>query len=253
MLKVFSGAVLSWLGIVGGAITIFSSLETLFKLADGVRWVVDRWKQWLNFAWDILLSRLPFDLTVGSRFQITMALAIISMAVGARLSTFRNEYHSQQWSAGTKNVLRANVGIAVLVFALHAWFFGYYVPHMGGSSLPSWFWHYQSLILYAIYATAIFIGLAHWPIFAAATGTIGAVIVNEAFQSAAAMIRSSPQADKTMSLIIGSGFAIFAGLLVLYLAPPKLFAYRVWHLLIGLCILIGLNEASKLGASLLGQ
>ena len=97
MTKVVSSAVLSWLGIVGGAITIFSSLETLFNVAHGVRWIVDRWKQLLNLGWDIVLFRFPIDLTPNARFQITMALAIISMAVGARLSAFRTEYRDRQW------------------------------------------------------------------------------------------------------------------------------------------------------------
>jgi hypothetical protein len=252
MVKALSSAVLSWLGIVGGAITVFSSLETLFKLAEGVRWVVDRWKQWINFGWDALLSRLPFiDLTVSTRFQMTMAVAIVCMAVGARLSTPYKEYRKQKWSPGAGNVIRMNVAIAVLIFAAHAWFFGYWLAHVRHADVPSWLWEFRLLIFYGTYAAAIFIGLAHWPMFAAVTGTIGAVIFSEAFQSAAQAVRSSTRTDQPMSLVIGSGFAIVAGLLVLYLAPPKAFAYRVWHLLIGLCILIGLNELSKLGADIL--
>ena len=148
-------------------------------------------------------------------------------------------------------MLRANVALAVVAFAIHAWFFGYYAPHTSPGALPSWFWQFQALIVYGTYAAAIFIGLAQWPFFAAVTGTIGAVIFSLAFQSAAATVRSSPLADENMSLAVGSGFAILAGLLVLHIAPPRPFAYRVWHLLIGLCILIGLNETSRLGASIL--
>ena len=136
---------------------------------------------------------------------------------------------------------------AVAIFALHSWFFGYYIRHIDQAFMASWVWPFQGLMFYGVYAAAIFIGLCHWPLFAAITGTVGAVIFSEAFQSAAIAVHSSPRAHEMMSLVIGTEFTIFAGILVLCLAPPSKFAKRVWFLVIGLGILIGMNELSKLG------
>ena len=94
MLKPIVSTSLSWMGITGGAITVFSNLETLFKLADWARWLVDTWQHWLTLVWDLFLVRFPFDLTSDTRFQMTMAFMIICMAVGAQLSTTRRGVRS---------------------------------------------------------------------------------------------------------------------------------------------------------------
>ncbi len=247
MLRLFCSAALSWLGIVGGFITVFSNLDTLFKLADWARVLVDKWKWWLDLGWELLLSRFRFNLTTSARFQMTMAVTIIFMAIGARLSASREGGDGQIWKPGWQNILRANVAAAVVIFAAHSWFFGYQSVGLNFEGAPWWVWPLYSAMFYVIYAAAIFVGLMHWPLSAAATGTLGAVIFSEAFQRAAHAIGSRPAANETMSHVVGSGFAIFAGLFVVYLAPPRSFAYRVWLLVLGLALLIGLNELSKFG------
>ena len=206
MLKPIVSASLSWMGITGGAITVFSNLETLFKLADWARWLVDTWRHWLTLVWDLFLVRFPFDLTSDTRFQMTMAFMIICMAVGARLSTTQEDFDRDEWSPGAHNIFRSNVIVAVVIFALHSWFFGYYVRHIDQAFLASWPWLFGSLTFYGVYAVAIFIGLCHWPFFAAITGTVGALIFSEAFQSAAMAVHSSSRAHEMMSLVIGTGF-----------------------------------------------
>ena len=131
------------------------------------------------------------------------------------------EFDRDEWSPGAHNIFRSNVIVAVVIFALHSWFFGYYVRHIDQAFLASWPWLFGSLTFYGVYAVAIFIGLCHWPFFAAITGTVGALIFSEAFQSAAMAVHSSPRAHEMMSLVIGTGFAILAGILVLYLGPAS--------------------------------
>ena len=239
-------ALLSWCGIIGGAIGLFSNLETLLRLAEWARWLVGAWNHWVNLGWDLLLSRLNFDLTPGSRFQSTMAVTITMIAIGSRLSANKSG-DGKEWSPGVHNIIRTNVGAAVAIFALHSWFFGYYLSQATHQAFPQWFWNIQGLAFYGIYAAAIFVGLLHWPLFARTTATIAAVVFSEAFQRAAQTLQPSSRADETMSLLWGSGISIVAGLAVIFLAPPKAFAHRVWFLIVGLGVLIGLNELSKLG------
>src|SRR5262247_3799984 len=42
---------LTWAGIIGGAITIFSSLRGLVSLADWARWIVSHWHEWTQAFW----------------------------------------------------------------------------------------------------------------------------------------------------------------------------------------------------------
>src|SRR5262245_61006171 len=74
-------------GIVGGAITAFSNVQTLFELAGWARWLVANWSAWLNVGWSFLLSHFSLHLVPSVRSQLTMSAAIIMMAIGSLLSS----------------------------------------------------------------------------------------------------------------------------------------------------------------------
>jgi hypothetical protein len=77
---------LTWVGIVGGALTLFTNLSAVLKLADWARVLVEHWKEWthafwlwafgwlgihLSPEWTPLLSFLSFGSlpTIGQAFQ----------------------------------------------------------------------------------------------------------------------------------------------------------------------------------------
>src|SRR5262245_59361449 len=49
--KGFRYEVLTWFGIVGGAVTLFGNLDTVLKLAEWARVLVQHWKQWTHAFW----------------------------------------------------------------------------------------------------------------------------------------------------------------------------------------------------------
>src|SRR5262249_15321894 len=49
--KVFKYELLTWIGIVGGALTLFSNLSAVLKLADWARVLVQNWKEWTHAFW----------------------------------------------------------------------------------------------------------------------------------------------------------------------------------------------------------
>jgi len=84
--KGFKYELLTWLGIVGGALTLFTNLGSVVKLADWARLVVQHWKEWTHAfwvwsfswlgihlppEWTPVLSFLLFGsfLTIGQAFQ----------------------------------------------------------------------------------------------------------------------------------------------------------------------------------------
>jgi hypothetical protein len=58
---------LTWAGIVGGSITLFSNLRGLFTLADWASWIVTRWHKWAQAFWTATFS------WIGIHFQPTLA------------------------------------------------------------------------------------------------------------------------------------------------------------------------------------
>src|SRR5262249_14371279 len=159
---------------------------------------------WLNVGWSFLLSHFSLHLVPSVRSQLTMSAAIIMMAIGSLLSNRSRG----GWSPGIHNVTRINVGLAVAIFAAHAWFFSYNISYVDAQRLPAWFWRYHSLAFYGIYAIALLIGLLHWPIFPAITATVGGLLFSEAFQSASDALRPDPQAEESVSVAIGTAFSV---------------------------------------------
>ena len=58
-----AATVVSWLGIVGGVLTIFGHLQSAFSLSDWGRWIAAHWQSWMMTFWgDYLgLSHLTSD------------------------------------------------------------------------------------------------------------------------------------------------------------------------------------------------
>src|SRR5215813_10978358 len=49
--KGFRYELLTWVGIVGGALTLFTNLGAVLKLADSTRLLVQNWKEWTHAFW----------------------------------------------------------------------------------------------------------------------------------------------------------------------------------------------------------
>ena len=43
--------VLTWVGIIGGALTLFGNLDAVLKLADWAHVLVQHWKEWTHAFW----------------------------------------------------------------------------------------------------------------------------------------------------------------------------------------------------------
>src|SRR5262249_33549706 len=49
--KGFKYELLTWFGIIGGALTLFGNLDAVLKLADWARLLVQHWKEWTHAFW----------------------------------------------------------------------------------------------------------------------------------------------------------------------------------------------------------
>jgi hypothetical protein len=49
--KGFKYELLTWVGIIGGALTLFTNLRSVLKLADWARFLVQHWKEWTHAFW----------------------------------------------------------------------------------------------------------------------------------------------------------------------------------------------------------
>tara|TARA_X000001316_G_C920539_1_gene34724 strand:+ start:679 stop:1446 length:768 start_codon:yes stop_codon:yes gene_type:complete len=242
--------VLSWFGISGGALTLLSNLSGVLELADWVRWLTNLWSECLARAWDWVQSATNLNLNPAAKYQITMALFVICIAAGSRLGVGSERPKEGAWSTAIQKLLRVHVGIAICLFAMSALGVLFAADILAPWPTDRWLWPAYNYLLVGLYMLAIFVGLAEWPRSCAATVAVSMVLISIVFQSFLEGIEGSSAAEDTVSFLLGNGAAIVCGLIVLMVAPARRFTYRLLYVMVGLAILIGLNELSKLGFKL---
>jgi TIR domain len=84
--RVFKYQILTWIGVIGSAITLFSNLSGVLNMADWARQFVVHWHEWNQMIWEWLLSWLK--LTLPKEFvPIISFIAFATMlVVGVNLS-----------------------------------------------------------------------------------------------------------------------------------------------------------------------
>ncbi len=115
------------------------------------------------------------------------------------------------------------------------------VPAFDFRQYPRWI---NLGIFYSLYWLSIFIGLLHWPWYAALTASVLGLVFSETFQSAAERVATGVDGNEALSLWIGTGGSLMAGVAVLVLAQPKQFFVRLCLLVLGVALLLALNELS---------
>ena len=76
---------LTWAGIIGGAITIFSSLRGLVNLADWARWVVSHWHDWTQAFWATALSSIGWHVHPAFVPALSFTVFLVMVVVGTVL------------------------------------------------------------------------------------------------------------------------------------------------------------------------
>jgi len=78
---------LTWAGVVGGAITLFSNLRGFVDLTDFASWIVTHWHEWTQQFWDFVLGWLGIKLPPFVTPIFSFAWFVLLLILGA---TFRS-------------------------------------------------------------------------------------------------------------------------------------------------------------------
>jgi hypothetical protein len=80
--KGFKYELLTWLGIVGGALTLFTNLAGVLKLADWARVLVENWKAWTHAFWLWVFGWLGIHLPPGWTPVLSFLLFGLLLTIG---------------------------------------------------------------------------------------------------------------------------------------------------------------------------
>jgi hypothetical protein len=245
--KGFKGEILTWLGIGGGALTLFGNLDAVLKLADWARLLVHNWKEWTHAFWlwafgwlGIHLSR---EWTPVLSFLLFGSLLTIGQAVQfkktAKNQLIEDKYQGKSFElrtalrVGIYTLISTIVWTAVVmgILVVYSLITGKY-PLRETPALNALILSCPPLVILVIRfarnrlnaCVSICLMIVFWMI-----------ITQTQFQT----YRENALAAILMIWVLP--------LILLSVAPAKAVSRRLIFLAIGLILLIALNEVSKLG------
>jgi hypothetical protein len=246
--KGFKYELLTWAGIVGGALTLFGHMSDLLKIADWARVLVENWKAWTHAFWVSAFSwlgiQLPPEWTPVLSFLLFGSLLTIGQAVQYRTTKTQSIAFKFESRSEIFWVALAAVGFFLLTSTAKRSSFFAKLTIMLPSSVAE---QVLSYIGYGLVALIITLGF----------------LVRGAEQKLHAAVAVSLMAifwiiitlNNLMAMRDSKGFAYFTAVamiivlpvILLSVAPAKAVSRRLIFLALGLILLIALNELSKLG------
>ena len=236
VLRTLRNSIFAWIGIVGGAITLFGNLESLLLLAGWARWLIAHWTDWLRSFWTWVLGWFGVLPDVTLRFDLTFSALLVCIGVGSRFEAIR--YGDAVQSLTWASFLRSSTSFVSALLAYVAIVLA--TPLLVSSAiLPP-----ESMIYFVFIAMwgMLFLAVMHWP-FAIAYGTASAmeVILVLLFIGARTEMVGAEGHLLRSVFVLGAG-----GFLALWLAVPNRFHWRLWFMLFGVLILVALNVLANL-------
>jgi len=100
---------LTWVGIVGGALTLFSNLKGVLELARWARELTAQWRGWTAAFFEVALKYAGIPFNKAYTPQLSIACFGIMLAIGARRSASVDESSAQR---------RLSITITLLAFVI---------------------------------------------------------------------------------------------------------------------------------------
>lgn len=248
--KGFKYEVLTWWGIIGGAITLFVAVNTTLKLADWARLLVQHWKEWTHAFWVWAFGWLGIHLLPEWTPLLSFLLFGSLLAIGQSVkfkSTVKNQAAKDKYQGKSFTLISLRTLLSVLGMLVTAlmvfWLNFYYNP--GGRLLG----YDVVILLMAFIISPIVLFARHRLQAVISTSLMIAFFIIIAFGPIRHMPRSPdlPHLVMVLQLVMAFGLICVLPLLLLSVAPAKAITRRLIFLALGLLLLIALNELSKLG------
>ena len=250
--KGFKYELLTWVGIVGGALTLFTNLSAVLKVADWARLLVQGWKEWTHAfwvwafgwlgiyvppEWTPILSFLLFGilLTIGQAVQYNQPIKTKSLTAKYDQKSIR--LHSWRTLACVVAVIISSIPMFLrfLDNAFSTRFTESWSPDTVADFVLSFIVPPLFIVLFARHrlhaALSVFLISVFFVI----------IVFNQLISSGRSF------ADTPAVGLTASAMTWVSPLILLSIAPAKAISRSLIFLALGLLLLIALNELSKLG------
>lgn len=255
--------VLTWVGIMGSAITLFANMQGVINLANWAQWLVYHWKEWTRIFWNWALGWLGIviDKKLASILSLVVFILIIALSVRMREGV-GPDAHLTAARDRIARVFRRIITIGVVAFlivavifliappeAIDAWQF--FTHQIASPYYMSYMSLYYMMFLFGAIGTALYSAIATGFILRNAPArvkegvvyfTVLALVFAIGICFILPVVGGFEEANAIAYLVSSSlGFG------ALLIAPSRPLLHRLAFAFIGLGLLMGLNELSKLG------
>jgi hypothetical protein len=251
--KGFKYEILTWIGIVGGALTLFGMLDAVLKLAPWARLLVENWKEWTHTFWLWAFGWLGIHLSLQwppvLSFLLFWSLLIIGQAVKSKIATTDqtsvDEYNGKSFRLMSWRTL---LFVICLVISEFVWqIVGFFLDTI---DVP-WLWFREYIMRSGLTFIPLIILVMIFAKHDRLHATVVAIFITIFYEIIVfnqLISITVPESEGGIFLMVTIVLAIIAlPPILLSVAPAKAISRRLLFLAIGLILLIALNELSKLG------
>src|SRR5215475_607931 len=112
---------LTWGGIIGGSVTIFSNLRGFLNLADWARWIVTHWHEWTQAFWTLAFSWIGIHIHPSFVPLLSFTVFLVMVVIGTILRTANPLYRSSNVTRSKAQLLTVAGRLGIYV----GWIFSF--------------------------------------------------------------------------------------------------------------------------------
>jgi hypothetical protein len=119
---------LTWVGIVGTAITVFGGASTIFNLADWARELVKHWREWNQIIWSWMFSMMNVEVPSEVIPMMSFVVFTVILFIGGHLSFRRADRSTNVTPTIRRTIIFAGaiilflIGRLIVADTLNIWF-----------------------------------------------------------------------------------------------------------------------------------
>lgn len=248
---------ISWLGILGGAITLFTNMGSLLKLSDWARWVVVHWVEWVQTFWSWVFSIFSIEIPLIFQLEITFTIFLLITSISSNISNTFKETGIPKIRSYGRQFIGLNIFISMIIIIVIYPINKYMqylieLPNINDSIKLLISLFSLIFIILEIFLIIFFI-IYKWPTKHAINTSIALTVLWFTYFISAGLTTPSivDDGEGFDYVIISASITIVISIIMLFFAVPKLIPKRFWSILIFLVIIICANEISKLDINIL--
>jgi hypothetical protein len=247
---VFKYQVLTWIGIIGSAITLFANLQGVLNLADWAQALVAHWHEWSHMIWTWVFSWVHIKLMKGQAAMLSFATFSLAAIIGGNM-----QWRRRAQKIGTVTATARRNGLSeflggFFLYGLSSWVIGRLIiwgSLLFGGKIEENEEVFPSGIIAAVVPIFYLLYLQPtWP------ERLWVLIASILFVFVGGCLLIGPLtgeggfSDVTTGLFATTFLLVIAGLIVLLYSPLRQLTQRLSFIALGVVTLVALNEISKL-------